>query len=94
MSNTSCATYLDNAVIAIANIVLIQSTSYIRPCLISQETLLFTPPCQAVIVHQGPLHFTMAEVAENHPRTVVQDQNFRLARLIQMPFILDRPFNR
>lgn len=31
MSNTSCATYLDNAVIAIANIVLIQSTSYIRP---------------------------------------------------------------
>ena len=31
MSNTSCVTYLDNAVIAIANIVLIQSAPYIRP---------------------------------------------------------------
>lgn len=31
MSNTSCATYFDNAVIAIANIVLIQSAPYIRP---------------------------------------------------------------
>ena len=39
MSNTSCATYFDNAVIAIAHIVLIQSAPYIRQDLISQELL-------------------------------------------------------
>ena len=46
--------------------------------LISRVTLLFTLQCQAAIVHRGPLHFTMVEVAENHHRIEAQDQNFRL----------------
>ena len=70
------------------------SAAHIRSCLISRVTLLFTLQCQAAIVHRVPLHFTMVEVAENHHRIEVQDQNFRLVHSIQMPFIQDQPFNQ
>ena len=56
----------------------IEESADIRQGLISRVTLLFTLQCQAAIVHRGPLHFTMVEVAENHHRIEAQDQNFRL----------------